>query len=657
MNDVLSRVESIKDGTTTLQSATYLGGGSVVKLNSPQPNLVLDYTGGTDYGNSLDQFGRVIDHKWTNASGTLTKDEFAYGYDRDSNRIYKSQVNTTTRDEFYAYDTLNRLVSLDRGTLNSGHTAISGTATKQEAWSFDPLGNWNGYTTKTSGTTDLDQTRSHNKANEITGITNTVGTAWVTPVQDNAGNLTTMPQVVTPSSSLTATYDAWNRLKTATLAGGSSYTYFYDGLGRRVNESVGTAPSFTSTTDYYSGGWRTLVEDSSVSTAGRTQYTWGLRYIDELVCKDQTTSSTARHYACQDANFDVTALVGSTGVVAERYSYTAYGKRTVMTASFAPLGFSPRGMNIGHQGLRHDDSGLVYNRARYLHVGIGRFIHRDPLGYVGGENLFEYCASRPIDDTDSTGQYDRGGHFWATYITAVSAGMSPQDAYEIAYYTQLPDQYGPWDAKNAAVAQLHMSTSNPNYSWYRDIEQVLHSLHGGNPAAAQTRRACLSKLVADTSLPLWQRGMINHALGDAYAHTYPNGNAYSSPLGHALHGHWPDMISNRPGLFYLYTTNLFGALDGNTNPLANYLQLFRLQTSFPMPAGFLNALNDPMDIGWDSTLADDEARYLSFLAIRHFGYNHSYVPKAGNLDKAMWMPTNTDVADLMKLIKCKCGIK
>ena len=65
---------------------------------------------------------------------------------------------------------------------------------------------------KTSGTTDLNQDRAHNAANELTGITETVGTAWVDLVHDRAGNVTTMPKPSSLPTGLTCTWDAWNRL-------------------------------------------------------------------------------------------------------------------------------------------------------------------------------------------------------------------------------------------------------------------------------------------------------------------------------------------------------------------------------------------------------------------------------------------------------------
>jgi hypothetical protein len=39
---------------------------------------------------------------------------------------------------------------------------------------------------KTSGSTDLDQDRSHNEVNEVTDITETTGAAWPMPVHDAA---------------------------------------------------------------------------------------------------------------------------------------------------------------------------------------------------------------------------------------------------------------------------------------------------------------------------------------------------------------------------------------------------------------------------------------------------------------------------------------
>ena len=66
--------------------------------------------------------------------------------------------------------------------------------------------------------------------------------------------------------------------------------------------------------------------------------------------------------------------------------------------------------DIGHQGLLHDkefgpaSTGLVHNRARTLNPPLARFHQRDPLGYVDGMGLYEYCRSGPAGRTDPSGE-------------------------------------------------------------------------------------------------------------------------------------------------------------------------------------------------------------------------------------------------------------
>jgi RHS repeat-associated protein len=109
----------------------------------------------------------------------------------------------------------------------------------------------------------------------------------------------------------------------------------------------------------------------------------------------------------QDANYNVVGVVDDDGVLVERYEYTPYGRRTVMqgvgsndalcsapslTSQRLSSGsiIQPYGIcEIGHQGLMHDEeTDLIYNRARMLHPILGRFIQRDPLGYVDGMSLY-----------------------------------------------------------------------------------------------------------------------------------------------------------------------------------------------------------------------------------------------------------------------------
>jgi len=67
-------------------------------------------------------------------------------------------------------------------------------------------------------------------------------------------------------------------------------------------------------------------------------------------------------------------------------------------------------------GRRFDDpAGLYYNRHRYYDARSGRFLTRDPLGYVDGLNLYAYAAHNPLDAVDPLGlDFQYLGWKWGT---------------------------------------------------------------------------------------------------------------------------------------------------------------------------------------------------------------------------------------------------
>jgi RHS repeat-associated protein len=55
------------------------------------------------------------------------------------------------------------------------------------------------------------------------------------------------------------------------------------------------------------------------------------------------------------------------------------------------------------QGQQFDEeTGLHYNRHRYYDPGVGRFVSQDPIGLLGGSNLFAY-APNPLGWVDPAG--------------------------------------------------------------------------------------------------------------------------------------------------------------------------------------------------------------------------------------------------------------
>jgi hypothetical protein len=175
MDSTLNRVTTIQDnsGSTNLATYTYLGLGTVVQINYTQPSVMLDLWGGTSGTfTGIDIFGRIVDQKWLNYSGTpTTLDEYKYGYDLDSNRLWKQNTVGTAKDEYYTYDNLNRLTDMQRGTLNGTYTGITGTPVNEQTWTLDATGNWTGFIDSVSGTADLNQSRTANIVNEVTDMT------------------------------------------------------------------------------------------------------------------------------------------------------------------------------------------------------------------------------------------------------------------------------------------------------------------------------------------------------------------------------------------------------------------------------------------------------------------------------------------------------
>ncbi len=399
VDSTISRLTSLSDNSGTLETLSYLGLGTVVKRAHPQPNVDLTYIGtgtgdGGDQYTGLDRFGRVVEQKWWNNTTASSTDDFKYGYDRNSNVLWRTNEINHNFDELYhangsgnGYDNLNQLTSFARGTLNAGHDTIS-SPSHSINYTLDAEGNFS--STQTDGGSSV--SNSFNKQNEETAA----GSSTLT--FDNNGNLTFDDQ------GHTLVYDAWNRLVTVKNGATTLTSYQYDALGRRIVENPGTVHDL-----YYDAAWQVLEERwGGVSTA-TIQYIWSPVYIDALILRDRSSANNGtldeRLWVQQDANWNITALINGSGTVIERYDYDPFGLRTVLDASFNVRSSSSYGWNYAFQGLRLDTvSGFYYARRRDLSPTMGRPIQSDPLSFGSGDTNF-YCweGDSPETNRDPSG--------------------------------------------------------------------------------------------------------------------------------------------------------------------------------------------------------------------------------------------------------------
>jgi len=362
---------------------------------------------------SFDKLNRVEEIKWTDVSNQespVVLDHYDYAYDRNSNRVYRQNAATTSKDECYTYDGLDRLATANRGALaGSPLTITDANAIFSQQWQnstdakLDSLGNWVKFRWDPDGGNNswTSQDRTHNKVNELTGLSGD----WIDPLYDPAGNMVSGPKPGAETTGLQFVPDPWNRLVAVKNSGGTVLaTYRYNGLNHRVRKLLGGDPANpTSSQDYYyNTSWQLLETYGQASaTHPLDRYVWGLEYIDAPIIRyrdgntdgDVLDEGDSSLYYLHDANFNATGLVdkGQTAV-AERYMYEPYGRATVLNgADDADEGVNDWSVDsdpdasdwsneVLYAGYRRDSESALYHvRNRYYHPTLGRWVSRDPL--------------------------------------------------------------------------------------------------------------------------------------------------------------------------------------------------------------------------------------------------------------------------------------
>ncbi|MFH0790210.1 MAG: LamG-like jellyroll fold domain-containing protein [Candidatus Omnitrophota bacterium] len=325
--------------------------------------------------------------KYVSAGGTAIY-AMTTEYDPDGNAMRENITqNNTQLIKNYTYDSLNRI------------TSGNGVFATVDTWQYDEAGNW--VSTTQNGPYNDDINRLVNSDNEYT---------YIHPRRyidyDADGNLKNRrtdsiigkQYVYDWANRLIEIWDIYEHWGYPNLLK-SSYTY--DALNRKVTQY-----------QYMWGPYQTVsfihdanqVIEEYVDSALARSYVYG-GYIDNPLLME---SSVGKYYYLNDRQYNVVFLTDENGIPVENYEYNAFGLIKVFKPNDpfkdASYWLSLLGNPYSFTGRYYDAMvGLYYYRNRIYSPELGRFLQRDPQGYVDGVNLYAYVRNNPLRYLDPFG--------------------------------------------------------------------------------------------------------------------------------------------------------------------------------------------------------------------------------------------------------------
>ena len=261
----------------------------------------------------------------------------------------------------------------------------------------------------------------------------------------------------------TFSYDCENRLVRAeTYTQGrleSTGTYRYDSLGRRV----GKTSQVNGTEEHKRFLWQGLRMLREESPGQSSLYVYEPGSYAPLARVDQAEGEEQkRYYFHTDQIGTPLEMTDAQGQIVWQATYRAWGTIERLTVNQVE-------QNLRFQGQYFDDeTGLHYNTFRYYDPEVGRFITQDPIGLLGGDNLYQYAPS-PIGWVDP---YGLTGFFTASTFNAPSG--SSHTVYQQVINWDLPvntrdgiktnldlasEGRSPFVIKNGSYSQLNLHHS------------------------------------------------------------------------------------------------------------------------------------------------------------------------------------------------------
>ena len=401
----------------------------------------------------------------------------SYSYDAASNVgqvLYPNGVQSTM-----TYDVLNRIAGLatqaasysyQRGAVGNLTNAVESSG-RTVQWSYDGINrltgeNIAGAAGNANGSASYSLDPVGNRLSDSSSIPDVPSGSYGYNADDEVNTETYDLNGNTLTTGGKAfSYDSENHL---TSMNGGAVTLIYDGDGNRVGKSV--ASNGTTVTTYYlvddlnPTGYPQVVEELSGAGVVAHQYTYGLQRISENQVLNGAWTPSFYGY---DGGGSVRLLTNSAGAVTDEYEYDAYGNHWTVS------GATPN--NYLYRGEQFDsDLGLYYLRARYYNPLTGRFLSRDPEDGTPYDpktlHKYLYAGGDPVNAKDPTGRED--AEEYGFLYTEIRTGLT---AYEYGFALGVAAKYFCYG--DAIYALVHWALTSESAS---PLEIVCLAITVGN---------------------------------------------------------------------------------------------------------------------------------------------------------------------------------
>jgi len=374
---------TLHDGSSIELAYNAIGLQEITRL-SPSTRYSQTYT--------YDDAGKIHTIVQPGKTGTCT-----FTHDKKGRVIH---IDSPHYNESIAYDVSGSVVDCQ---INNQNTQIHGTFTYD---ALHQLSAEKGVATHSYAHDSLNNCLEKDKQiQEVNSLNQLVKSFDSTFTYDSNGNRTKQQSKGEKDSNAACfDYDALDRL-ISYRKNGKTYTYTYDSFNRRLSKTTLKASGAIESCIHYLYFGQNEV--GSLDTKGHfiEFRVLGVGPGAEIGATVAIEIGAKAYAPLHDHRGNIVSLVDiKTGVVAEKYLYSAFGEEVIysyygykltQSAIKNPWRFSSKRVD--------EESGLINFGRRFYDPATSRWISPDPLGFEAGPNIYAYVLNNPVSCIDLYG--------------------------------------------------------------------------------------------------------------------------------------------------------------------------------------------------------------------------------------------------------------